>query len=227
MRDAILGALTGSQRALASVRGRARRYPTEVAPFAALEDRSSEAMRDLYDLLLPGETVYLLGSEPPAFPGLQHAGTLPCLQMIWPEAMPLPPRSPDAAVEALDCSHAAEMVELIEIAYPGFFRLGTCRMGRYFGVRDPDGQLIAMCGERLVVGRYREVSGLCTHPAHVGRGLGATVMRGVLAVQLGEGSVPFLHVADSNTLAIAMYLRLGFKVLRRTHLHRILRLAQG
>jgi predicted GNAT family acetyltransferase len=45
-------------------------------------------------------------------------------------------------------------------------------MGSYVGVRV-HGRLIAMAGERLRLEEYPELSGICTHPEHRGKGLAA------------------------------------------------------
>lgn len=225
--NAIWEALASSHRGLAEVQGLARRYPERVAPFAAIQEQSEAAMRDLSALLRPGEHVYLMGSRPPEAPGLQWDGIVPCLQMLFPDAEPLPAVPEEIEVEPLDCGNAPEMVDLIEVAFPGYFRAETCRMGRYYGVRDRAGQLVAMGGERLVLDPFREISGLATHPAHRGRGLGTAVLRRVIADQRGAGAVSWLHVAEANTHAVELYRKLGFQVLRRVELHRIRRIAEA
>ncbi len=65
---------------------------------------------------------------------------------------------------------AGEMFELITLAFPGFYQPRTYEMGTYYGIRL-DGKLIAMAGERSCMTGYREISGVCTHPAHAGKGL--------------------------------------------------------
>lgn len=57
---------------------------------------------------------------------------------------------------------------------------------------------------------FIEVSGVCTHPDHRGRGLAGALMRRVAARILAEGDTPFLHAYASNTGAIGLYQSLGF-----------------
>jgi predicted GNAT family acetyltransferase len=58
---------------------------------------------------------------------------------------------------------------------------------------------------------FVEVSGICTHPDYRGRGYAAALTRIVTQRLLDEGKTPFLHAYASNTGAIAVYERLGFK----------------
>lgn len=227
--DCLWQALETSHRELALRNGRARRYPAAVAPFAAIAEPSGSSLRDLAPLLHPGESVYLMGEHLPEIPALERDGMVACLQMVFPSHAPLPPVPSGLSVESLDCRHAQEMLDLTGIAFPGYFRPETCRMGRYFGLRDPAGSLVAMGGERIVLatpqqGVWREISGLCSHPDQAGRRLGAAVLAHILSLHRSEGSVSWLHVVDNNARAIALYHRLGFRTLRRVELHRVRRI---
>jgi len=113
------------------------------------------------------------------------------------------------------------MVSLTDIAFPGFFRIRTCEMGPYFGIRDSAGstgknagRLVAMCGERMNIrtpeADYRELSGLCTHPDHRGRGYAPALLAHMLHLHRSTGQRSYLHVASDNPTAIALYERLGF-----------------
>ena len=143
--------------------------------------------------------------------------------MLFPAETPLPAASSDDAIEPLTAAHAAHMVALTDVAFPGLFRIRTCSMGRYFGIRDGSGQLIAMGGERFVLHPIREISALCTHPDHRGRGYAALLLRHLLALHRGEGSVSCLHVVTTNSNAIQLYHRLGFQTLREVDVHRLTR----
>lgn len=217
-------ALTTSHAHLAQTHIHTRRYPGDIAPFAALEHPSPEALENLATLLEPGETTYLLGPQPPPdTPSIRWQATVPCLQMVFPEDAPLPAQL-STSIEALTCANSAEMLALIAIAYPGYFRPQTCRMGRYFGIRAPDGTLLAMGGERLIAHPWREISALCTHPAHPGGGLGTALLAHLLALHRAEGSRSWLWVVETNHRAIALYHRLGFQNVRHSELHRLRRL---
>ena len=101
------------------------------------------------------------------------------------------------------------MVELTSIAFPGFFRIRTCEMGDYFGIRH-DGRLVAMCGERMNIGDYHEISGLCTHPDFRGRGYAGVLMMQLMRDHHNAGLQSYLHVSANNANAIALYERMDF-----------------
>ena len=83
--------------------------------------------------------------------------------------------------------------------------------------------LMAMAGERLALDGYSEISGVCTHPAHRGRGLAANLIARLAADHREQGVVSFLHVTATNTRAMALYRRLGFVEFGRVTLTRVSR----
>jgi GNAT superfamily N-acetyltransferase len=171
-------ALRTSHRHFAIAAGRACKYPADVTPFAAIKDDSIEALRELFSIMEPGEATYIVSEAPLAVPkGLSCGAPLGVKQMTYQRDRPLPfaSKTDDVMIEPLSCANAAEMVELTSIAFPGFFRIRTCEMGNYYGIRH-DGRLVAMCGERMNIGDYHEISGLCTHPDFRGRGYAALLM---------------------------------------------------
>ncbi len=129
---------------------------------------------------------------------------------------------PDPSIEIarLSGANAGEMVALTDLAFPGFFRRRTCEMGSYYGVRSDD-ELIAMGGERLMLEGYSEISGVCTHPAHRGKGLAASLIWRLVRDHRRAGLVSWLHVGAANRHAFDLYLRLGFEVVRTVTLHRV------
>ena len=208
-----LEALRSSQRHFAIAAGRARKYPADVTPFAAIDDGSIEALRDLQSIMEPGEATYIVSEAPPAMPkGLSCGGPLGVKQMTYPHDRPLPDVAEIAGIriEPLSCANAAEMVELTTIAFPGFFRIRTCEMGSYYGIRH-GGRLVAMCGERMNIGDYHEISGLCTHPEFRGRGYAAVLMMQLMRDHRAAGLRSYLHVSANNANAIALYERMGFE----------------
>jgi len=224
--DIVWSALTTGHEHLALVQGGVRKYPADVAPFAAFAEGlpAEEAAAGLHALMQPDEMCYLIADKPlKSIPGLTSEDSLLTVQMAWPEGLAIPDASQAGNQPVpLTCDDADEMMELIEIAFPGFFHQATCRMGPYSGIRE-NGKLIAMAGDRLVTDKLREVSGVCTHPKHTGKGLATQVILHKLREHRERGYGSFLHAAASNVRAIPIYERLGFVHTRQFHLQRVRR----
>jgi ribosomal protein S18 acetylase RimI-like enzyme len=209
-------ALHTRHRHFAVTEGDACRYPRDVAPLAAVAEPTAGALKDLSSLLEEGESLWLVGERYPPVPELSFEGTLACLQMILPEEV----AAPDSAHEVVQLSDSREMVELTDVAFPGFFRSQTCLMGSYYGVRH-EGELIAMAGERVMLDGYAEISGVCTRREHRGKGLAAALIWRLVRDHRRDGIVSWLHVGCENRGAIELYLRMGFRVVREVVLHRV------
>jgi ribosomal protein S18 acetylase RimI-like enzyme len=201
--------------------GPARRFYPDVCPLAAIENHSAEAIAALTDLVAPGERVWFFEEPPRLDPaGWRESRRIFGYQMLCTALQPQPARHAiasselPASVMLHPVDDAAAMIALKAIAFPGFFGPRTPQMGRYRGILV-DGELVAMAGERLALfdenGRgFREVSAVCTHPEHRGRGYAERLTREATAAILEEGDTPFLHVASGNERAISVYRRLGY-----------------
>jgi GNAT superfamily N-acetyltransferase len=228
--DPVWSALNTRHGHLAVIEGDARRYPVDVAPFAALAKPTELALWELHSLLARGEHVWLFGTHYPHLPELRNEGTLECVQMALPQgkgvaspAVDRPGRASPVELSGraspfdlgrLSAVDSDAMVELTDVAFPGFFRSHTYKMGTYYGVwldsREQSGQLIAMAGERLTLEGFTEISGVCTHPDHRGKGLAAKLIATVARDHVEQGVTSFLHVTATNNNAIELYRRLGF-----------------
>ncbi len=212
-------ALTGPQAGLARRCGQAARYRPDIAPFAALPDEPDQrAWADLAALVGSGMVV-LAGPERGVPAGWEAVASVPGLQYDGAGIAVAP--DPEAVV--LGSADVPEMLDLVARTEPGPFLPLTITMGTYLGLRDASGALIAMAGERMRPPGWTEISAVCTDPAHRGRGLATRLVRAVGAVIRARGELPFLHTAQSNAPAIAVYERMGF-VLRRQTMFSALRL---
>jgi GNAT superfamily N-acetyltransferase len=210
--DPVWHALEMTHRRFAVSLGEARCYLADVAPFAAVSSPTEPALNQLRSLMALGESVWIFGQGHPHVPGLFLEKTVECFQMALPDSAVLPVSNSE--VKRLPDESAPDMVELTGQAFPGFFRDKTCQMGSYYGVRL-DGKLIAMGGERMMIDNYVEISAVCTHPAHRGKGYAASIIGQLARDHREDSCVSWLHVSCDNHNAIELYLRLGFEVVRK------------
>jgi predicted GNAT family acetyltransferase len=192
----------------------ARRFDRDVNLFAsARDDDHPDALAALADLVRPGERVFVLQVPeivvPPGLVAVKRALGVQMVATRLLEAEAAVPRAPAVHIERLVEGDAADMLALAQLTEPGPFLARTHTMGAFIGVRAP-GQLAAMAGERFRLPGFTEVSGVCTHPDHRGRGLARQLSAAVAASIQARGDQPFLHAWKTNTAAIALYESLGF-----------------
>lgn len=200
-------ALSGHWAALTITHGFARRLAPEFGLFAAAPDPSAESLAGLGALVRAHGDMGLIEPEPwPAPPGTA-ATSAACWQMV--AQTPPPPAEIDFEILPLTDADAPQMLELATLTRPGPFFSRTHELGAFIGVKA-GGRLVAMAGERMRAAGFSEVSGVCTHPDHRGRGYAAALMSRVAERILARGETPFLHTYADNLGAIALYQRLGF-----------------
>jgi predicted GNAT family acetyltransferase len=68
---------------------------------------------------------------------------------------------------------------------------------------------------------YSEISGVCTHPAHRGKGYAANLTWQLVRDHRREGVVSWLHVTSTNLHAIELYRQMGFETVRNVTVRRI------
>jgi predicted GNAT family acetyltransferase len=205
--------LATRQEGLALGDARARRFDPGYGVFAAAADRSEDSRAALRDLVRAhGEAALVEAEEPDVPPGLTVASRAVLWQMA---AVPAELKivRPSFEVVTLTDDDAAEMLALATLTKPGPFYARTHQLGDFVGVKQ-DGRLVAMAGERMKPAGFTEVSGVCVHPDQRGRGLAAGLMSLVGEQIVARGEIPFLHVYDHNTPAIAIYEALGYRLRR-------------
>jgi predicted GNAT family acetyltransferase len=215
-------ALTTTQRALAEGDGRARRYPTDVTPFADMPDLSPANFAALGALMSPTDIAVLFTPDavrPPtgfkvmlAETGEQMTGT------------PVDTSANGVEILTLGVNDVPDMIELTALTKPGPFSTRTHELGTFLGIRV-DGQLAAMIGERMKPANYTEITAVCVHPSYRGRGYGQMLLSAISGQIVARGEIPFLHVFTSNHSAIALYRRQGMEIRRRFHVT-VLKLAE-
>ena len=210
----IWNALTTRQQTLAEGGALARRYPPAIAPFAAMADMSAQSFAALGALMTGSDVVVLFTPDPVNAPAelkvlLAETGE----QMI---GTPAESSIGGAEIITLGAEDAAAMVELTKLTNPGPFTLRTQELGTFLGIRI-DGQLVAMAGERMKPVNYTEITAVCVHPNHRGRGYAQLLLGAVAKGITARGEIPVLHVFSHNHSAIALYRRQGMEIRRRLH----------
>jgi predicted GNAT family acetyltransferase len=190
----------------------ARRYPATIAPMAGVGEISNASLNALAALMSPGDVVGLFGPEP-----VSEAGDLLVVthkhidQMICDRQDNSPHTGP---ITELTPADVPAMLHLVELTKPGPFSAGAIELGSYLGIRYA-GKLIAMAGERMRFDGFTEISAVCTHPGYRGCGYASSLVRALVRQIITRGETPFLHLYSDNTIAAALYTKLGFALQRR------------
>jgi len=121
------------------------------------------------------------------------------------------PKTGATGITDLDLQHVTEMINLVELTKPGPFLARTIELSNYTGI-FVDGKLASMAGHRFFPSPYREVSAVCTHPDHLGKGYAYKILQEQIKRILLRAEIPFLHVRNDNDGAIKLYRKLGFEI---------------
>lgn len=200
-------ALTSSHAAFAIGNDLARRYRPEFSPLSAVREVSAPCLQALSALMQPGEIFGVFGDEPIVPLGdLVEVVHRALEQFVYNKR---DVSAGDVAFLRLTEADVPEMMALVKLTDPGPFAVRTIALGDYIGIRS-GGSLIAMAGERMKFPGLTEISAVCTHPEHRGRGLAEALVRTLMCNILARGEVPFLHIFSDNKAAGALYEKLGF-----------------
>jgi ribosomal protein S18 acetylase RimI-like enzyme len=218
LKNVIWQALTTRQAHFSESCDGARRFMREVTSLCAFEQPNDHGYASLADLTGTGGTAAVFLDHPyERRGGWEYVTGAPLLQMVCENGIAASaPKASSPPIVELGASDSPEMLELTALTKPGPFGPRTHELGYYVGIRDND-KLVAMAGERLKVPGYTEVSAVCTHPDHLGKGYAAALMKEVMRCIRGRGETPFLHVRADNFRAIAIYERLGFRIAWKGH----------
>jgi ribosomal protein S18 acetylase RimI-like enzyme len=210
--------------ALAESFDEARRFIPEISTVAAFLEPTERGYASLAKLCEAGHVVNLALNGPLESipPGWSFVRGTPMPQMVYEkDGRELAEPADGREILELGAADAADMIELTELTKPGPFARRTHELGTYLGIRV-DRKLVAMAGERLKVPGYTEISAICTHPDHTGRGYARVLTTEIMRRILARGETPFLHVRHDNRRAIELYERLGFRC-RVVRYHAVLR----
>ncbi|MBN8822668.1 MULTISPECIES: GNAT family N-acetyltransferase [unclassified Spirosoma] len=185
-------------------------FMPEVSPFVALQENTAQNLH-LLDAAIPfnspiGFITTIQLPIPTPWTLLQRVDGL---QMVYDSVAEKP--QTNLPIRPLTSADVPDMLALTQLTRPGPFSTRTIEFGHYEGIFDED-KLVAMTGQRLNPFNYAEVSAVCTHPDHLGKGYARQLISNQLyRIQQSDG-VPFLHVRSDNKRAIQIYEAMGFKV---------------
>lgn len=212
-------ALNSGNKNLSKGTERVKYFPDDVSPFVGMAKYGAYEFDLLYDLLpLQRRVAFFVLKEmviPNQWVVMDH---IPVLQMIYQQSTP-----PGAASEEIILLHekdVPEMISLTKLMHPGPFFPRTIEFGNYEGIFN-EGELVAMTGQRLHANQYIEISAVCTHPKHHGKGYASHLIQSQIRRIKSASAVPFLHVKEDNTEAIHLYKTLGFEVRKQMDIYAI------
>ncbi|RFZ94599.1 GNAT family N-acetyltransferase [Mucilaginibacter conchicola] len=205
----IYSALTSGNKHFAVGDDTAFYFQQDVAPFAGMKDNSADEFAALINNM-PDESVFVIFSRNEvAIPeGLKVLRHFKMFQMVYEGDTPA--AQMNSLLSDLANEHIDEMLTLTKLTNPGPFLQRTIEFSNYTGVIS-DGKLVAMAGHRMQPLPYVEISAVCTHPEHTGRGYAAKLLTEQIKRIIGAGKIPFLHVLQENAGAVSVYERIGFK----------------
>ncbi len=183
-------------------------FPEDVSPFVGMENWNEEDLATM-DSLLPAERSFsvMIAGEVMIPPNFEILFTTPLYQMTCRILQPI--AQAGSTIQHLGEADVPAMLALTALTKPGPFLQHTIDFGNYVGIYE-HGELLAMAGERLHLRGYTEVSAVCTHPDHLGKGYAAQLMTFACERIIKQGNIPFLHVKMDNLRAIRKYEQLGF-----------------
>lgn len=212
--NVIWHALSGNQQHFSLGGSSAKRYGADIVPFAAFPDSDVHTpdLAALAKLMTKGEMVLTIDHPVSMESGFVVHLVPSVRQYVYWDTSAAKPVDVEPWIE-LKASDVPEMIALVQLTNPGPLLRRMIDMGRYIGIRL-DGNLVSMAGERMYAGRYREISGVCTHPDYVGRGFATQLVSQLIYDIVNRGEVPHLHVSIEKQNAISLYEKLGFKYRR-------------
>lgn len=186
-------------------------YHPDYCPFGGfIHFNATKIGIDVY--ALSTNNFYIVGEKPEFSNKIILNKELVCCQMLLDKFVHV--EISESLVELLTTAQKTDLLELVNLVQPGYFKRKTVDLGSYYGIYK-DEKLIAVTGERMKMNPYTEVSAVVTHPDYTGRGYAKQLVAHTCKKILSEDKTPYLHVADTNIGAIQLYEKIGFKFRRK------------
>jgi len=154
---------------------------------------------------------FIVGAKPSFRDTLTLKNELVCLQMLLRNKIVTDSKDD---IRKLTMEDMGSLFRLVNLVQPGYFKEKTFLLGDYYGIFR-HGELVAASGERMSMSRFIEVSAVVTHPDNTGRGYARQLVAHTSNNIFDQGKIPYLHVAETNFIAMSLYKRLGFELRRK------------
>ncbi|GAB4030535.1 GNAT family N-acetyltransferase [Spirosoma jeollabukense] len=202
-------ALVSGNKHLSNGNDIAKYFAPDVSPFVGIRENTQQNLEVLYQTIPFDNPVILIANEELMISSPWRVLTrIDGFQMVYSGLTETLPTGPE--IIPLTNQHVPQMLALTQLTNPGPFAPKTIDFGHYRGIFDGD-QLIAMAGQRLHAVDFAEISAVCTHPDHLGKGYARMLLLHQLhRIQAASGT-PYLHVKSDNVRAVNVYKALGFE----------------
>lgn len=185
-------------------------YQPDVCPFGGYQD-DDNISKYISGYAKQIDNFFIVGKQPSIPENVILKKELVCLQMIISDKIRF---EISEDIVRLNGDYDNELFNLVNLVQPGYFRSKTIMLGDYFGIFK-DGKLVAVAGERMKTNDFTEVSAIVTHPEYTGRGYAKQLTAFTVNQIFDKNKIPYLHVAETNLSAIALYEKLGFNTRRK------------
>lgn len=185
-------------------------YHPDYCVFGGFET-TQDISRKIDEYATIADPFFIVGEMPKLSNKLKIEKELVCLQMFIENKIELAIKDD---IILLNYKHRNELFELINLIQPGYFKIKTPLLGDYFGIFK-NNQLVSVTGERMKMNDFTELSAIVTHPNHTGQGYAKQLITHAVNNIFQQNKTPYLHVLETNTGAINLYQKLGFKTRRK------------
>ena len=204
----VWSSLTTGNEDLAIGNDLARHYRPGISPFAAVADNDPTHYQALYELIRDDVPIAIFTTDTNLDPyRWAIVNRIDGYQMMYEGETPT--ERDQFNIKSLTEVNVPAMLELTKLSPPGPFLENTIAFGGYEGVFDGE-RLVAMAGHRFHCGPYVEISAVCTHPDHTGKGYARALINSQIQHLHANNKQPYLHVRADNTRAFDIYKKMGF-----------------
>ncbi len=196
--------------------GNVKFFHPDYGPFGAfINNEDTSIAIEKYAKLI--NDFFIVGDKPKMPLGFKEPIKYVGLQMIVYNKIQLPITE---TIIRLTESHYNDLIDLVKLVYPEYFKSKTNELGYYYGIYK-DNKLVAVTGERMQTNKFIEISAVITHPDYTGRGYAKQLIAHTVEGIFKQNKIPFLHVDQTNLGPIQLYKKLGFTIRRKFNFWKI------